>query len=123
MKSPGWPGSGAQTLTAARAAGGENLAAADRGKAGAEAVAALAHQFAGLISPLHGQFSADNWQAKPAICLINEVSPVMLTGPNGPFPAQFEPPRSNRAIADSWRGLYGSDLFSSMLRGAAIGVL
>jgi hypothetical protein len=50
---------------------------------------------------------------------MNEVSPVMLTGPNGPFPAQFEPPRSNRAIADSWRGLYGSDLFSSMLRHAA----
>ena len=86
-------------------------------------MAALAHQFAGLISPLHGQFSADNWQAKPAICLINEVSPVMLTGPNGPFPAQFEPPRSNRAIADSWRGLYGSDLFPSMLRRAAFEVL
>ena len=46
----------------------------------------------------------------------------MLTGPNGPFPAHFEPPRSNRAIADSWRGLYGSDLFSSMLRHVAFQV-
>jgi hypothetical protein len=39
-------------------------------------VTALAHQFAGLISPLHGSFSADR-----AICLINVMSPVMLAGP------------------------------------------
>ena len=77
-------------------------------------MAALAHQFGGLVSPLHGSFSADNWQAKPAICLMNEGSPVMLPGRNGPFRAQNEPPRSDRVIADSWRGLYGSDLFSSM---------
>jgi hypothetical protein len=57
-------GSGAQTLAAAGAAGGENLAAAGSGETGAEAVTALAHQFAGLISPLHGFFSADR-----AICL------------------------------------------------------
>ena len=44
---------------------------------------------------------------------------MMLTGPNGPFPAQFEPPRSNRAIADNWRGLYGSVMFSSTLRDAS----
>jgi hypothetical protein len=56
--------SGAQTLAAAGAAGGENLAAAGGGETGAEAVAALAHQFGGLISPLHGLFSADR-----AICL------------------------------------------------------
>ena len=36
------------------AARGEDLAAAGRREAGAEAVTALAHQFAGLISPLHG---------------------------------------------------------------------
>jgi hypothetical protein len=65
MKSQKWgSGSGAQTLTAAGAAGGENLAAAGSGETGTEAVTALAHQFAGLISPLHGFFSADR-----AICL------------------------------------------------------
>ena len=47
----------------------------------------------------------------------------MLAGPNQAFPAQKEPPRSNRAIADNWRGLYGSDPFSSMLLGAAAKVL
>jgi hypothetical protein len=57
-------GSGAQTLATARAAGGENLAAAGSGETGTETVTALAHQFAGLISPLHGFFSADR-----AICL------------------------------------------------------
>jgi hypothetical protein len=57
-------GSGAQTLATAGAAGGENLAAAGSGETGTEAVTALAHQFAGLISPLHGFFSADR-----AICL------------------------------------------------------
>ncbi|MBM7486129.1 hypothetical protein ACVWWI_000752 [Bradyrhizobium sp. USDA 3686] len=57
-------GSGAQTLAAASAAGGEHLSAAGRGETGTEAVTALAHQFAGLISPLHGFFSADR-----AICL------------------------------------------------------
>jgi hypothetical protein len=59
------PSSGAQALAATRTARSENLAAARGGEAGAEAVAALAHQFAGLISPLHGKFSADR-----AICLI-----------------------------------------------------
>jgi len=60
----GRSGAGAQTLAATRTAGGENLAAAGGGEAGAEAVTALAHQFRGLISPLHGFFSADR-----AICL------------------------------------------------------
>src|ERR1700753_2259353 len=54
MDTPGSPASGAQTLAAAGTAGGENLAAAGGGETGAEAVTALAHQFAGLISPLHG---------------------------------------------------------------------
>jgi len=51
--------SGAQALAAASAAGGKDLAATSGGEASAEAVAALAHQFAGLISPLHGSYSAD----------------------------------------------------------------
>ena len=50
---------------------------------------------------------------------MNEVSPVMLTGPKRAGSGPIEPPRSNRAIADSWRGLYGSDLFPSMLRHVA----
>ena len=45
----------------------------------------------------------------------------MLAGPKRPFPAQMSRPGRDRAIADNWRGLYGSDRFSSMLRGAAIG--
>jgi len=57
-------GSGAQTLAAAGAAGGKDLAAAGSGETSTETVTALAHQFAGLISPLHGFFSADR-----AICL------------------------------------------------------
>jgi hypothetical protein len=114
----GKPGSGAQTLSAARAARGEDLAAAGRGQSGAEAMTALAHQFAGLVSPLHGSFSADR-----AICLMNEIGPAMLAGQKRPFPAQIEPPRSYRVIADSWRGLYGSDPFSSMLPGSSIKVV
>jgi hypothetical protein len=55
----------AEPLAATRTACGEDLAAAGGGEAGAEAVTALAHQFAGLISPLHGFFSADR-----AICLF-----------------------------------------------------
>ncbi|SMX55605.1 conserved protein of unknown function [Bradyrhizobium sp. ORS 285] len=47
--------SGAETLAAPGATRGKDLAAAGGGEAGAEAVTALAHQFAGLISPLHGR--------------------------------------------------------------------
>ena len=46
--------SGRKALAAAGAASGDDLAAADRFHTGAEAVAALAHDLAGLISPLHG---------------------------------------------------------------------
>ena len=77
-------------------------------------MSALAHQFAGLISPLHGCSPLTTLQDKLTICLINEVSPRMLAGQSGPFPAQNEPPRSDRVIADNWRGLYGSDPFSSI---------
>jgi len=64
MNLSGKPGSGAQTLAPTRAARGEDLAATGRGDAGAEAMTALAHQFAGLVSPLHGSFSAGNLPAK-----------------------------------------------------------
>jgi hypothetical protein len=86
------PGSGAQTLAATGATRGENFAAAGRGQTSAEAVTALAHQFAGLISPLHGWFSADQ-----ASCLLANVPggnlPVELSlksgGANRPHPEPF----------------------------------
>ena len=83
-------------------------------------MSALAHQFAGLISPLHGCSPLTTLPDKLTICLINEVSPRMLAGQSGPFPAQNEPPRSDRVIADNWRGLYGSDPFSSIWPPTAI---
>ena len=43
----------------------------------------------------------------------------MLAGPKRAVSGPKEPPRSNRVIADNWRGLYGSDPFSSMLPGVA----
>ena len=39
----------------------------------------------------------------------------MLAGPKRAVFGPNEPPRSDRAIADSWRGLYGSAPFSSTL--------
>jgi hypothetical protein len=87
-------------------------------------VTALAHQFAGLIGPFHGSFSADNLPAKLTICLINEVSPVMLAGPKWAiFRPKMSRPRSDRVIADNWRGLYGSDPFSSIWPLAAFAAL
>ena len=77
-------------------------------------MSALAHQFAGLISPLHGCSPLTTLPDKLTICLINEVSLLVLAGQSGPFPAQNEPPRSDRVTADNWRGLYGSDPFSSI---------
>src|SRR5215475_10129926 len=79
----GKPGSGAQALAAAGAAGGQNLAAAGGGEARAKTVAALAHQFAGLIGPLHGSISADiaiRRLRQSAVELRRR--PVMLAGPN-----------------------------------------
>jgi hypothetical protein len=49
--------SGAQSLATARAAGRDHLAAARGCHAGAETVPTFAHQFARLISPLHGSLS------------------------------------------------------------------
>lgn len=117
-----WGRSGAQTLAAAGAACGENLAAAGGRQTGAKAVTALAHQFAGLIGPLHGRSPLPGippWAGCLVICAgqetaepVNGASPPI--GPEGLGWAQNEPARSNRAIADSWRGLYGSGLFSSI---------
>ena len=70
---------------------------------------ALAHQFAGLISPLHGSFSADR-----ATRLMLRLSPMMLAQ----IQSRFRPKKAapvDRAIADSWRGLYGSGPFPSIL--------
>ena len=83
-------------------------------------MSALAHQFAGLISPLHGCSPLTTLPDKLTICLMNEVSPRMLAGQSGPFPAQNEPPRTDRVIADNWRGLYGRDPFSSIWPPTAI---
>ncbi len=47
--------SSAETLATARAAAGQNEAAADGLGAGAEAVATLAHELGRLVSPFHGQ--------------------------------------------------------------------
>ena len=81
-------------------------------------MAALAHQFAGLISPLHGLFSADNLPARATICLINEVCPPMLAGPKqGHFRPQKGRPAITGFTASNWRGLYGRGLFSSMWQG------
>jgi hypothetical protein len=47
----------------------------------------------------------------------------MLAGPKQAIFGPNEPPRSDRAIADNWRGLYGSDPFSSMLPGTTVKVV
>jgi len=47
----------------------------------------------------------------------------MLAGPKRAVSGPNEPPRLDRVIADSWRGLYGSDPFPSMLPGAAFEIL
>ena len=46
------------------------------------------------------------------------MSPPMLVGPKRAISGPNEPPRSDRVIADSWRGLYGSDPFPSIWRSA-----
>src|SRR5262249_29088521 len=47
-----------QPLAAARAPGGDHLAASLGRHAGAKTMSALAHQLARLVGPLHGWFSA-----------------------------------------------------------------
>ena len=56
--------SGGELLAPAGAARREHLAAADRRRAGAKAMAALAHELAGLIGPLHGSVSEFQSSAK-----------------------------------------------------------
>src|SRR5712672_587008 len=51
------------------------------------------------------------------------MSPLMLVGPKRAISGPNEPPRSDRVIADSWRGLYGSDPFSSIWPLATSGFL
>ena len=53
--------SGTESLAPLRPALGNDLAATHGGHAGAKTVTALAHQLAGLISPLHGLFSAGRY--------------------------------------------------------------
>ena len=104
--------SGAQTLAAARAACGKHLAAASRSETGTEAVTALAHQFAGLISALHGSFSAD--RGKSACWMRSR--PGMLAGPKRAFsgPKMSRPRQEAVHPRTIGRGLYGSDRFSSI---------
>ena len=64
--------SGRKLLAATRAAGGDDATATDSGHAGAKAVAALAHEFAGLISPLHGY--APVWWDKGRLTASRELS-------------------------------------------------
>jgi hypothetical protein len=95
------PDSGAQTLAATRAAGGEDLAAAGGGEAGPEAMAALAHEFRGLISPLHGFFSADR-----ASCLLNEMKSGDAGRPERTVPGPNEPAPGKRGLSsDYWSRL------------------
>ncbi len=79
----------AEPLTAARAASVDDLAAAFRGHAGAKPVPALAHQFARLISPLHGsrlRFLCSSVRADcPRLGGIGQISSVADCAP-GKFP-------------------------------------
>jgi hypothetical protein len=116
----GKPGSGAQTLAAPRAARGEDLAAAGRGQSGAEAMTALAHQLAGLVSPLHGSFSADILSAKLTICLINEICPLMLAGrKQAIFRPKSSRPGRTGFIADNCAAYTGATRFRQCCRVAA----
>jgi hypothetical protein len=53
----------------------------------------------------------------------NEISPPMLAGPKRTISGPKRAAPVEPVIADNWRGLYGSDLFSSMLRVTAFRVL
>ena len=50
---------------------------------------------------------------------MNEVSPVMLTGPKRAVSGPIEPPPVEPGHRGQLAGLYGSDLFPSMLRHVA----
>jgi hypothetical protein len=62
-------GLGGEPLAPLRAAGGEDLAPADRRQTGAEAMTALANDFAGLIGALHGTDSGYGFPLKQGRCI------------------------------------------------------
>jgi hypothetical protein len=109
---PAWPPSGAQPLPATRPAGIEHLLATLGGHPGPETVAALAHQLARLVGPLHDVFSACRGGAPRAArsgakpfrfeqnCRIFGLAPLkgrrLYASPAGPVNAN-RPPRRARA--------------------------
>jgi hypothetical protein len=64
--------SGRKALTATSPTGGDDLAAAARLHAGAKAVSALAHDFAGLVRPLHetSPFMASRANGREPVCVF-----------------------------------------------------
>jgi len=68
--------------------------------------------FSAAGHPAIGRMPGDLCRQKTAEP-VNGASPPIRSR-NGLGWAQNEPARSNRAIADSWRALYGSGLFSSI---------
>jgi hypothetical protein len=80
--------SGRELLAAPRAARCKHLAAADRRRAGAKAVTALAHELAGLISPLHGlvsefQSSAEKIERRSTLNAQTPTRPLRRIQPSG----------------------------------------
>jgi hypothetical protein len=80
--------SGGQLLAAAGAARCKHLAAADCRRAGAKAVTALAHELAGLISPLHGlvsefQSSAEKIERRSTLNAQTPTRPLRRIQPSG----------------------------------------
>ena len=110
------PASRTQPLAALRATRGHDFAAALGRHARAKTMASLAHQFARLISPFHGCFSA----ARP----LNRLSarpfpagrPDAITDctPNPASESQARPIFAFCPPARDWRGLYGRRSGSSM---------
>jgi hypothetical protein len=80
--------SGGELLAAARAARCKHFAAADRRRAGAKAVTALAHELAGLIGPLHRlvsefQSSAEKIERGPILNAQTPTRPLRRIQPSG----------------------------------------
>src|ERR1700722_9501280 len=80
--------SGGELLAAAGAARCKHLAAADCRRAGAKAVTALAHELAGLVSPLHGllsefQSSAEKIERRSTLNAQTPTRPLRRSQPSG----------------------------------------
>src|SRR5205085_11585302 len=105
------------------AAGSENLAAAGGGQARAETVAALAHQFAGLIGPLHGSISADIAIRRLRQSAVELRRSGDAGRPKRPFAAPMSRPPKSSGHRGQLRGLYGRDPISSTLPDASAPVL